>query len=368
MTFYKSTPIQSALKNPQYAYSTILSKIKNITMLDFRFLNGYSFLPDTIRIDLTYNCNLRCKLCFEFGKSAEELSSIPRNEEMDFGQLKHFLLDVKSFYPTIYLSGGEPLLYSHILDLLNFLQQNKLYTLVNTNGVLLEGFADQLVESGVDKLVISIDGPEEIHDKNRGKTFRKIVKGIEKLNAKKKDEKKPFPLIRINCLITPFNFKVLEEVVNIASQLEVESLSFQHPMFATDERKNEKSSEGSIDILGYVYEGEINPDILLQQMDKIAGIRVPFKKYFYPSVPREHIREYYNDINYPFKKACLTPWRKLMLTPSGDIGPCVHYPIANLSGKSFNEIWNSDDYRKFRNSIRKAGLFKNCVRCCLREY
>lgn len=370
MTDLKKNRFKSLLKNPHYGLRSQFAGIKSKTKLDYYLLNGFSFLPDTVRIDLTYKCNLRCRLCFEFGKSSDELSQKKSNEEINFDTLKNFLLQIKYFSPTIYLSGGEPFLYSRIIELLSFLRDKRFYSLVNTNGALLEQFAEETVKTGTDRLVISIDGPEEIHNQNRGNTFKKILMGANKLNDIKKSLNSFFPLIRINCLITPFNYSNLKDVVAVAEGIGADSLSFQHPMFSTDKesagRKNKHNN--SIDILGYVFQGDISAESVISEIENIKKISSPLKIYFYPSVPENKIREYYNDIAYPFEKRCYTSWRKLMINPSGDIGPCVHFPLGNIAEMPFQKLWNGRQYRNFRKKIKEKGLFNDCFRCCLREY
>jgi MoaA/NifB/PqqE/SkfB family radical SAM enzyme len=163
-------------------------------------------------------------------------------------------------------------------------------------------------------------------------------------------------------------------MVDIAEELEAESLSFQHPMFANEkmresyvERKGDKDSNG-IDILGFTYEGGINVDALLEQARIIESRKSKLKIYFYPHLQFEKLHHYYDSLDYEFKKICLTPWRKVMVTPTGDIGPCVHYPLGNITRDAFKTVWNSVRYKKFRNTIKKRGLFSGCERCCLREY
>jgi len=369
--------VKSSLRNPLYAYHTLLGKLKETFRFDYRFMNGYSFLPDTIRIDLTYRCNLRCKICFEFGEDVNELIKEEKPEkikELPFGNLISFIEEVRSFKPTLYLSGGEPLIYTNILELIECIKEKNLYCLINTNGILLKEFAQALVDLSVDKLVISIDGPEDAHNLNRGKTFNKIIEGIKYLNSQKRIRKTIFPLIRINSLITPFNSEHLMDMVNIAEELEAESLSFQHPMFANEqmrksyvEGKRDKAING-INILGFTYEGSINIGAILDQAKIIESKKSKLTIYFYPSIKLGDLHYYYNNLDYEFKKVCYTPWRKVMVTPTGEIGPCVHYPLGNITRDRFKTLWNSPGYRAFRNAIKKNGLFSGCERCCLREY
>ena len=123
-----------------------------------------------------------------------------------------------------------------------------------------------------------------------------------------------------------------------------------------------------INILGFTYEGGINIDAILEQVRIIESRESKLMIYFYPHIKLEELHHYYNSLDYEFKKICYTPWRKLMVTPTGDIGPCVHYPLGNIKRDKFEKLWNSARYKKFRNTIKKKGLFSSCVRCCLREY
>ena len=358
--------LKSSLRNPFYAYHHFSGRLKETFNLDYRFLNGYSFLPDTVRIDLTYRCNLRCKICFEFGEDLHGLikeEAPQKKEDLPFDNLISFLEEINYFKPTLYLSGGEPLIYPRILELLEFIKKKNFYCLININGILLKEFAQALVKLSVDKLVVSIDGPEEAHNLNRGKTFNKITEGIKYLNTQKLIRKTTFPLVRINSLITPFNSEYLVDMVDIAGKLGAESLSFQHPMFANEkmrksyvEKKGDKESNG-IDILGFTYEGGINVEALLKQIKMIQSRKSKLKIYFYPHMKLEELHYYYDSLDYEFKKVCYTPWRKVMITPTGAIGPCVHYPLGNITRDTFKTVWNSTRYKNFRNTIKKGGSF-----------
>jgi MoaA/NifB/PqqE/SkfB family radical SAM enzyme len=320
---------------------------------------------------------LRCKICFEFGEDLNALikeEKPEKTEDLPFDNLIRLIEEVHPFKPTLYLSGGEPLIYTNILELIEFIKEKHLYCLINTNGILLKEFAQALVNLSVDKLVVSIDGPEEAHNRNRGKTFNKIVEGIKYLNTQKRIRKTIFPLIRINSLITPFNSEHLIDMVDIAEELEAETLSFQHPMFANEqmrksyvEGKRDKAING-INILGFTYEGSINIGAILEQAKIIESRKSKLTIYFYPSITLEELPYYYNNLDYEFKKVCYTPWRKVVVTPRGDIGPCVHYPLGNITRDRFKTLWNSPRYKTFRNTIKKKGLFSGCERCCLREY
>jgi len=367
--------LQNGIKNPAYAFHVLKSKFITLTNLDYLLFNGYSFLPSVIRIDLTYKCNLRCKICFEFGENPQKRFMDDKgNTDIPIEDLKKVVDEVNFFKPTFYLSGGEPLVYPKIIELLEYLQHKRLYCLINTNGILLEKYARDLVKLGVDKIIVSIDGPEEVHDLNRGKTFKRIIEGIEIIKEMKNKENSHFPLIRINSLITPFNSEYLEETVSLVERLGVDSLTFQHPMFSNEEvRKGyveggETDKLNQINILGFTYKGGIDTDSLVRQIKNIKHKKLKIPINFYPDIKIDKIKFYYNDLDYNFENKCLSAWRKVVITPAGDIGPCVNHLLDNINQKSFREIWNSSKYMAFRANLKKGRLLPSCVRCCLREY
>lgn len=106
---------------------------------------------------LTKNCNLRCKFCFEknYGYSKEE--------KIDLDNLKKivdFCCDAKTKY--IFLTGGEPLLYPHLIDILQYIQ-NRNYPIeiaIATNGILLANpvFCKNLINYGMKYIDISMKG------------------------------------------------------------------------------------------------------------------------------------------------------------------------------------------------------------------
>jgi len=91
---------------------------------------------DKIEIDITYDCNLRCRLCNRF------LDFAPSKEEMSPEQIKKFInesIKLGRKWEAIFLSGGEPALHPRISEIIgllteyknNFSPATKLYLLTN---------------------------------------------------------------------------------------------------------------------------------------------------------------------------------------------------------------------------------------------
>ena len=90
-----------------------------------------------------------------------------------------------------YLWGGEPLLYSNMEDLLQCLIDNDRYTVICTNGTLLNKFYKKISEFGKNiELLLAIDGDEKSHDALRGDgNFNLVMERIKPILDLKKEGK-----------------------------------------------------------------------------------------------------------------------------------------------------------------------------------
>jgi MoaA/NifB/PqqE/SkfB family radical SAM enzyme len=126
--------------------------------LAFRGLAGYLLRrPWCLSFELTDNCNARCGHCHR-GDAVVEQRATPQR-----------LVEVcRKLRPIVaILSGGEPLLYPDLAGLVRLLKArcDPTRVFLNTNGALLtRARLDELVEAGVDEVLISIDYPDERHD------------------------------------------------------------------------------------------------------------------------------------------------------------------------------------------------------------
>lgn len=121
---------------------------------------------DYLRLSVTDRCNLRCTYCMpDEGVGFISCEKILRYEEIV--RLSDIFIDMG--IRKIRITGGEPLLRKNILFLLRELGKRQLGELVlTTNGVLLSRFAAGLVESGIQRINVSLDSLRE-------KTFRAIT-------------------------------------------------------------------------------------------------------------------------------------------------------------------------------------------------
>jgi len=154
---------------------------------------------------LTYNCNLRCKMC-PFWKRLSEDSSLEREKTI-----------LKQIYDSgtcgIAFEGGEPLLRKDLVEILAFARSLPLHTSLITNGTLLESKVEEIAPYINGVIYVSLDGLEETHDKIRGVSgcFKKAVRGITASTQR-------VP-VTINTTIMAENLTEIEGIVKLAKEL-----------------------------------------------------------------------------------------------------------------------------------------------------
>jgi radical SAM protein with 4Fe4S-binding SPASM domain len=355
--------------------------------VDGRLNNGYSFPPYLIHIMPTYLCNLRCKDCGQWGEGGnyyKEDSSILK-ETMNVDVFKGLVNDVSKFSPTIFLTGGEPFFYKDILELIKHIKQKKLICWIVTNGTLLDKYANDIVELGVDVLYISLDGPEDIHDNIRGSSgsFKKISSGIDKIISAKKRINKRRPLLCQVFTVSDLSFPYLDDITETTEELGFEMLLIKHPYF--NNTRTGKDYEESMKRVfqcsapswqGWVKdETKIDTSTLQKSISHLLSKKYNFQLAFFPALKISDIPDYYStkqDIFYNGNKLrkkinrCIAPWTHLMIYPNGDAVFCndnPDYVLGNIKNEQFSDIWNNDKSRKFRKFI-KDNVLPICSRCC----
>jgi len=176
-----------------------------LNMLRVKFFKEYR--PFRVLHFVTFRCNLRCKYCGIWKTKIRELDKEKIEELMLYFRKKGVV-----FWT---FTGGEPLVRSDIGKLVDF--ATKLFPLVSltTNGILLKDRFDEI--KNVDYITVSLDGPEEVNDKIRGKgVFRKAMEGIKEV---RKHNKK----VVINTVLSKENLKNnlagLKEIVRLSLKL-----------------------------------------------------------------------------------------------------------------------------------------------------
>ena len=331
----------------------------------YKYFGGKALPCRNLFIELTYRCNLLCEMCFIMN----EISV--REDKTSAAELqKDEILNIVNQLPTrsnITFTGGEILLKKDI-DIILSETASKHNVNLASNGALLGKYAELIVESGIQSIGISLDGPPEIHEKIRNQEglFGKIKESLCAVIEAKNRKGSRFPYINFNSVILNKNYLTLSEVVKIVKDMGADSCSFQ--IF---DPSLERSGLGLGNTLNYAK----TPIKRVEMIHSIAlrkallqvlkeGQRRHFEILFVPALSIEEIVLFYQGQFNLKNWQCHLPWTTMRISPYGDVYPCLNYYIGNVRTDSLAKLWNNHRYVSFRRALKQNGVFNGCTGCC----
>lgn len=292
-------------------------------------MNG---LPISLSIEPTTSCNLRCPEC------PSGLRSFTRpTGKLDpalYGCIIDQLASTLS-YLTFYFQG-EPYLHPDFLEMVSYASSKEVYTATSTNAhYLTADMARATVESGLDRLIISIDGTtQEAYESYRiGGSLTKVVDATKHIIAAKRQLKSKTPHVVFQFLVVGPNEHQIAQVENLAKVLQVDQLVL-------------KTAQ--------VYNFE-NGSPLIPRQERYSRYRKN--------------RDGSYSIKNKMDDHCWKMWHSCVITWDGKVIPCcfdkdAHFVLGDLKEESFDRIWNGEKYNAFRRSLLTSrGQIEMCRNC-----
>ncbi len=341
--------------------------------------SGYGLPPLSIFIHVNNTCNLKCKMC-DAGQHVEDSMfyknlSGSDNDKMPLKDFKTIIDKVQHCQPFIGIPATEPMMYPHIIEAIEYVRSKNLRCSVATNGTFLEPMAEQLIKADLTKLVVSLDGPPDTHDKIRGVpgTYKKVINGILKLDELKRKAGRQAPYIYLNYVISEDNYDKITPFVSGLPLSAVTQVDFRVMFYCTEElaRKHNKLYGPKYDATAACVSGGINLDnvdteVICDQMSQVTG-NSGGKCFFFFNHGRAGLRKYYHEPEVFLDSThCVFPWYTMQVNTDGNVIPpqrCYPQIFGNLISDNFAEIWNGPKMREFRQDLQKYGRFLACTRC-----
>lgn len=283
---------------------------------------------------------------------------------------KDKVLDIINSLPlesNITFTGGEIFLKNGINEILTQAAAKHNVTIAS-NGALLGNYAELIVESGIQSISISIDGPVEIHERIRNQKglYETIKENLIKINDLKEKKSSKIPYINFNTVILRENYNFLPEIIKLVKELQGNSCSFQ--IFDPSLNRSGLSLSDSIDF-NTVSINEVDKIDPLSLRESLLCLIKEAKKEqleirFIPSLNIDEIVRYYQGQFNLSNWQCFLPWSTTRISPYGDVYPCLNFYIGNVKNDNLNKLWNNHRYIQFRRSLKKEGIFDSCVGCC----
>ncbi|MES2730834.1 MAG: SPASM domain-containing protein [Bacteroidota bacterium] len=290
-------------------------------------------LPISISFEPTTSCNLRCPECPSglraFTRPTGMLEETLFKQTID--ELQATLLYL------IFYFQGEPYLHPQFLDLVKYAADKRIYTATSTNAHYLNDVnARKTVESGLDRLIISIDGTtQETYQAYRvGGSLEKVIEGTKNIIRWKKQLNSSTPHIIFQFLVVRPNEHQIQEVQQLAKELGVNEVKLKTAQI-------------------YAYE---HGSPLIPTVEKYARYK--------PNGDGT-----YSIKNYLLNH-CWKMWHSCVITWDGKVLPCcfdkdAHYQLGNRQKQTFTEVWSSEAYQQFRQTLigsrNEVEMCKNCT-------
>ena len=290
-------------------------------------------LPISISFEPTTSCNLRCPEC------PSGLRTFTRPTGMlEKNFFEKTIDDIhKELLYLIFYFQGEPYLNPDFLKMVEYAHKKKIYTATSTNAhYLTDDKAKQTVISGLDRLIISIDGTtQDVYKQYRvGGHLNKVIEGTKTIVKWKKEFKSKMPFIFFQSLVVKPNEHQIEEVKKLGKELGVDQVRF-------------KTAQ--------VYDFENDPNQLIPTIDKYS--RYTTKKNG-AVISKSGLGNY-----------CWKLWHANVITFDGLVVPCCFdkdatHQLGNLKMQSFKEVWQNDNYKQFRKELttsrKNIDICSNC--------
>ncbi len=292
--------------------------------------------PFEWEIDTTNICQLKCPLCHT------GLGTIHRDKgTMHYDLFTKTIDQIKDYcvWLTLY-SWGEPFLNRRIHEFVAYAHQRNISTIISTNlnKPLSPEMAENIIKSGLDVMIISMDGvTQDVYEVYRvGGRLDRVLENINLLVQKKQELGYTTPHLEWQFIVMQQNEHQIDDAKQLAGQLGVNSLVF-------------------------------------KKVDFPHGMNDPKEAERW--LPRDHPEYHREDpFHKPFQEdgqRCWRLWRSAVVNWDGGFAPCCYLTdksedFGDASVNSVEEIWNNHNYATAR------GLFKEgytpekwvgCVSC-----
>lgn len=289
-------------------------------------------MPWSLSIEPTTNCNLSCPEC----PSGLKQFTRPTGH-MTYKNFKTIIdKQHKWLIWLILYFQGEPFLNTHFFKFVRYARQRHIFTTTSTNGHFLsKALAKKTVESGLDQLIISLDGLDaETYKTYRiGGNFDKVMEGIKNLVEAKKEARVSHPYIIVQFIVFKSNQHQIKQVKQLKKELGVDKIELKTAQF-------------------YAYEQGKD---LMTDLDR-------FSRYTQSQNGNYILKN-------KLKNRCLRMWQGSVITWDGDVVPCCYdkdaeHRFGNLIETDFKEIKNNKSYTAFRQQIlndrSQIEICRNC--------
>jgi len=312
-------------------------RLINKTVIEHEMARGNAVLtghPFRAVVDISGTCGLRCLFCptgQRRRKSRVPFMSFARFKKI-VDRLGPYLISMELF------NWGEPLLNKDVCRMIGYAHRKGIACSLGSNLNALACSPESLVASGLDQLIVSLDGTDQqSYERYRaGGDFQRAIDNLAAVIAAKKALKSRTPEIEWQFLVFRHNEKLIPLARRMSKSLGVDRISFRPAWI--------------------YFQGSRYTDWIPRQRR--------YSRYTVSSIGSGSLAI---SCSGPGSR-CHFPWDTVVIDPDGDVYPCcgdlsrTDSP-GNLFKEPFREIWNNRQYQAYRRAICGDANETPCARC-----
>lgn len=303
--------------------------------------------PEFVTLMPLTKCNYRCTMCAEADRESNAMMSPKVLSEIE---------GILPFVQTLYITGGEPLMYTHIEDLLTMGAKAQCELWMVTNGLLLtESKREMVLRNQVDQIKISIDAatPKTYENIRLGGNFVKVLKNVEALAKLRDANGLRKPAIHFGFVAMRDNIAELGKLAALAANLGVEKISATYMIVHFKELVSQS----------LYFHQEYSDEQMLKaiEMARRVGVQLDHPPLF-SELRAQKLQGLTANRADTF---CIEPWRTIFVRYTGDVNLCCGGggSCGNLETMSFAEVWNHPARKKARETVNSANPLPACRNC-----
>ena len=362
----------------------------NTRLNEFEFRQGRIALrswPQVIDLGLTLKCNLKCEMCFSRAMPAIDLAPECLEKAVPYLDYCHRI---------VWNDAGELFASSRTAEFIELMKRHRPpRSYVSTNLLLIDRHIDDILDSGLNEMNVSIDAiRRETYERIRtGARWDKLIANLGLLQRKKAERNTPWPALTFVFVAMRSNLAELPEFVDFAGKYGAVAIHVlkmlptphglereEQPDFEAEKAAYTKALLRARDVGLEIQHTFFNNDALLAELGEEraadapsaarapAGVSSPEPTPSPPVLPDRlalealHRRQFAPACG--VVPICQAPWSEFLIQTDGKVRACCFSPavMGDLHRQSLPEIWNGPEYRAFRRRLVVRD-FSTCRDC-----
>ncbi|GEM_PF-1221394 len=334
---------------------------------------GRALPPLHILLRVTPHCNLRCKMCIVLPVVIGKQSTHGDRQILTTAEWKRVIDDIPR-RALLSFTGGEPLVRGDIVELIRHASRHHKTHLITNATLLDEEKLSALMDmtprrflgAGFSYLGVSVHGLPETHNTITGLSdaFERAADALTKVRDEKRRRRSRYPIVHLATVVMAGNIGELLDMVDFAASVGAEIWNV-----LLDYRADESCWCGEMTVSDFcrtplprdrIDRAEFER-VIIELKRRARTKRIQLRL---PRMPVREMAEFYENRTDVSRFACGSVWTKAYIASTGTVHPCYELAMGNVRETSLKAIWNSAEYRAFRQQVKRRRIFPLCAGCC----